>query len=203
MEPRLRLDGDAIESIGHVAGAIAVLVGLSGLALAIVLTDTFSLREQALSELGRPGANTALLFNGSLVLSGVLAAAFCASLVAKLNHVAQRAGVGLLALAGLALAGVGLFPMGHALHGPVAVGFFVLLTLGLLVSGYGDREFDRPGRSRVSLNLAVLHVLAWSFAIVALEGIALPELVGGVVYALWIVIVIIQRGRDLPIPVME
>ncbi len=203
MEPRLRLDGDAVESIGHVAGAIAVLVGLSGLALAIVLTEGFSLREQALSELGRPGANTAFLFNGSLVLAGSLAAVFCLSLIAKLNHGAQRAGVGLLALAGIALACVGLFPMGHALHGPVAVGFFLLLTLGLLVTGYGDREFGRPGRSRVSLNLAVLHVLAWSFAFVALEGIALPELVGGVVYALWIVIVIIQRGRDLPIPVME
>lgn len=201
MEPRLRLDADAVESIGHVAGIVGVIVGLAGVALAIALADGFSLREQALSELGASGADTALLFNGSLVVSGLLAAVFCASLVARLGNPFQRAGVALLAVSAVSLAGIGVFPMGDPLHLPFAVGFFVMLTVGLVVTGYGDREFGRPGRSRVSLNLALLHVVAWSFAYLTLEGIALPELAGGVVFGVWIVIVVIQRGRDLPTPV--
>lgn len=203
MAPRLNLDADAVESLGHVAGVIAATVGLAGVALAIGLSGEFSLREQALSELGATGASTAWLFNGTLVLAGFLAMLFCASLIARLRHVFQRAGVGLLGLAAASLVGVGLFPTGNPLHLPFAVGFFVLLTVGLLLTGYGDREADRPRRSRISLNLAVLHLLAWSFGFLTLEGVALPELVGGVIFAVWIIIVVIQRGRALPVPVME
>lgn len=203
MGARLRIDADAVESIGHVAGVIAVIVGLAGVGLAIVLADGFSLREQALSELGEPGATTEWLFNGTLLVAGVLAAVFCASLLPKLRQPFQRAGVALLGLAGIALAGIGVFPMGHVLHLPVAVAFFVSLTVGLVVAGYGDREHGRARRSRVSFNLALLHILAWSFAYVTLDGIALPELVGGLIFGVWIVIVVIQRGRELPTPVME
>lgn len=203
MGPRFKLDDEAVESLGHVAGVIATVVGLAGVALAIVLAEGFSLREQALSELGQAGASTAWLFNGTLVVAGLLATLFCASLVARLGHTFQRAGVALIGLSGLSLAGIGAFPMGHPLHRPLAIAFFVLLTIGLVVTGYGDREFGRPRRSRVSLNLAIMHVLAWSFAYVTLEGVALPELVGGVIFGVWILIVVIQRGRDIPLPIME
>lgn len=199
----LRLDADAIESVGHVAGIVAVIVGLAGVGLAIVLADGFSLRDQALSELGEPGASTEWLFNGTLLVAGVLSAVFCVSLLPRLTHARHRGGIAMLGLAGVALAGVGLFPAGSPLHLPFAVAFFSLLTLGLVVTGVADREFGRPMRSRVSLNLALLHVLAWAFAYLTLEGIALPELVGGLTFAVWIVIVVIQRGRDLPVPVME
>ncbi|MFW6448079.1 MAG: DUF998 domain-containing protein [Halobacteriota archaeon] len=198
MEVRPRLDAEAVESLGHVAGVVAALVGLAGVALSVVLAEGFSLREQALSELGQAGADTAWLFNGSVVVAGILGAIFAASILRRLAHPLQRVGVAILGLAALGLAAVGIFPMGHALHLPAALLFFVGLTVGLIVTSIGDRKIDRPRRSRISLNLALLHVLAWAFAFVTLEGIALPELIGGIIFAVWIVIVVIQRGRDLP-----
>ncbi|MFP4628470.1 MAG: DUF998 domain-containing protein [Halobacteriales archaeon] len=201
MELRTALDAEAVEALGHVAGIVAAIVGLAGVAMSVVLADGFSPREQALSELGQAGAATAWLFNGSLAVAGTLGAVFAASLLFRLAHPMQRLGVGILGLAALGLAGVGVFPMGEPLHLPAAALFFVGLTVGLVVVGLGDREAGRPMRSRVSLNLAFLHLLAWAFGYATLGGVALPELVGGIVFALWIVIVVIQRGRDLHVPV--
>lgn len=199
MRLRDRIGLDPVESIGHVIGMAAVVVATAGIALSIALAEGFSLQRQALSDLGAPGAPTAWLFNGTLAVAGILAAAFCASLLGRLRNVYQRAGVAALGVASLSLIAVGAFPTGHALHLPAAAGFFVGVTLGLALVGYGDHVGGRPGRSRIALNLALLHVVAWSFAYLTLPGVALPELVGGVALAIWIVVMVIQRGRGLPL----
>lgn len=194
-----RLEIDSAESIGHVIGMAAVVIGTAGIILSIALAEGFSLRRQALSDLGAPGVPQAWLFNGTLIVAGALAAIFCASLLDRLPNRYQRSGIGTLLVASVSLVGVGLFSTGHVLHRPASIVFFLGVTLGLALLGYGDHLAGRSGRSRIELNLALLHVLAWSFAVVTLRGVALPELVGGAVFAIWIVVMVIQRGRGLPI----
>lgn len=198
MERPRRVDTEAIESIGHVIGIAAVIVGIAGLALSIGLAEDFSLQANNLSDLGDPATALDWLFNGTIILAGVLSTAFFLALTGRLPEGTQRIGVGIFALSGAMLTGVGIFPTGHPLHMPLAGGFFAGVTIGLVVVGYGDRKAGRARRSKISWNLALLHVVAWSFAYVALEGVALPELVGVACYAIWILIVVIQRGRILP-----
>lgn len=198
MSFRDRLANVSLEGVGHVIGLAAVIVATAGIALSIGFAESFMLREHALSDLGAPGAETGWLFNGTVILAGVLATLFCLSLYPNLANRFRRLGTGLMAIAGLGAAGVGVFPLGHALHEPVAAVFFIGLTAGLVAFGYGDLERERPRRGQVLLNLALLHLVAWSFAIVTLDGLALPELVGIAAYGIWIILVVIHRGRLLP-----
>lgn len=197
MEVRGRLDLDSIEAVGHVIGVIAVFVGIAGLVLSVGLAEDFSIQQGALSDLGATDHELAWLFNGTLILAGALAAVFFASLIDRFDNRFQRIGTALNAVAGVLLLAVGVFPLGHALHAPVAIGFFLALSTGILITGYGDWQAGRPRRARVALNLVLLHALAWVFGIMMLEGIALPELVGALVYAIWVIILVVQRGREL------
>lgn len=194
---RDRLNHDSAEAIGHVIGMIAVFVGVAGLVLSIALATDFSIQDNALSELGEGDRELAWLFNGTTILAGALAAIFFAILIDRVKNRYQRTGMAIMAIAGVSLAGIGLFPIGHPLHLPVAVIYFVALSLGILMTGYGDRQRDRPLRAMVAFNLVLLHAIAWLFSYLTLEGIALPETVGALIYGIWIILIVIQRGRDL------
>lgn len=198
MHLRGRLDLHSIEAVGHVIGMMAVFTGVAGLIISIGLAVDFSVQQNALSDLGVADGTVAWLFNGTLVVSGALAAVFFGTLVDRFENRYQRIGGVLLALAGLSLLAAGLFPSGHALHLPASVAFFVAITAGILVGGYGDREHGRSRRATIAFNLVLLHVIAWVFGALTLDGSALPALVGGLVYAIWIILLVIQRGRDLP-----
>lgn len=198
MNARGRLDLDAVEAVGHVIGVIAIVGGISGLMLSIGLADDFSIQQDALSELGADDHDTAWLFNTTMIITGILATAFFGALINRLDDGYQRIGTAIMGLAGLGLAGVGLFPLGHGLHVPAAAIFFGGLSIGILVTAYGDHRTGHHRRARVALNLVLLHAVAWIFGIITLEGVALPELVGGLVYGIWVIILIVQRGRELP-----
>lgn len=198
MEWRDRLDLDSAEAIGHVVGMIAVFVGVAGLILSIALTTEFSIQNDALSDLGATEQELSWLFNGTLIVAGGLSAIFFGILSTRIENPYQRAGMVLNAIAGVALLGVGVFPIDHPLHLPVSVLFLIALTLGILVTGYGDRQGTRPRRAIVAFNLVLLHVIAWIFGSLMLDGVALPETVGALVFGIWILLLIIQRGEDLP-----
>lgn len=69
-------------------------------------------------------------------------------------------------------------------HGPVALPYFILLTLGLFAHGSGDAIAGRPHRGVRSIWYAVAHIAGWVLlGFLPLSGIALPEMVG--VLALW------------------
>lgn len=198
MRQRGQFDLDSVEAVGHVIGMIAVFVGVAGVILSMGLAEDFSVRTGALSDLGDPDRGLSWLFNWSLMLTGALATAFFATLINRFDNRYQRVGTAVLTVASASLLAVGIFPIGHAFHLPVSASFFITLTLGVLISGIGDHQVGRIRRSRVAFNLVLLHVIAWAFAYYALDGVALPELVGALVFAIWIILLVIQRGRDLP-----
>lgn len=171
---------------GPAAVAVSAVAVFGSVVLASwVLADWFTWTDNALSHLGEVGEPTAPLFNAGLVVSGLLGVAFAGRVYVAGTNAFHRFAAVLLGL-GLANAAlVGVFPLPHELHGPVAVAFFVLLTLGLFAHGSGDALAGRARRSVLSTWLAVAHVVAWVLlGVVPFDGIALPELVG--VLALWI-----------------
>jgi hypothetical membrane protein len=95
--------------------------------------------------------------------------------------------VAVLAVALVAMALVGVFPLPHAAHGPVAVAFFVLFTYGLVVHGTGDVLAGAVGRGLVSIWLGIAHPTAWLLGLLGdADGVAIPEFVGAGLLAGWV-----------------
>ena len=173
---------------------IAVAVTVGCILLAAVLSPEFAWRENALSNLGvsRTDAGTtttAMIFNGGLVTGSIIGVTV---MVSALRWSTRRDDQAILTLAGatLALMGlVGVFPQGETLHFPVAIGFFSLVSLTLWVDGgvlyrAGERRRGLVVAAAGTANIAVWVV--WFAVENPSEGLAIPELVGALVFAGWL-----------------
>lgn len=172
--------------LARLSGPVAAAVTIGSILLATVVSASFHWRTSALSDLGTVAA-TGWLFNGGLVLGALLGAPYGWALWTAaadwLGTIRTAAFAGAL----LSMAGVGLFPAGRPLHLPFAIGFFVLGTVTLIADGVA--RFRLP-TGKLSLAAGVASPAVWPFWLVVIApegGIAVPEFVGAVLFALWIV----------------
>ncbi|AZQ15226.1 DUF998 domain-containing protein [Halorubrum sp. PV6] len=184
--PTERAERDASDLV-RALGAAATLFALGGVAAAILLDPTFSWTADALSDLGvRP--RSAPAFNWGLMLGGAAGVGYAVGVWAT----SARRGVGvagraaLLALAMVAMAGVGRFDLTEPLHAPAAIGFYALLTATFAVDGA-----LRRGTTTGALALAFVpvHVAVWATFLAGwwpVTGLALPELPGAIALAAWV-----------------
>ncbi|EJN60135.1 DUF998 domain-containing protein [Halogranum rubrum] len=172
-------------SLARLSGYLAPVVTLGGILLAVVVSPSFSWSESALSDLG-VAASTALLFNGGLVVGGLLGLPYAYALWHD-----GPGGVGRLtplsfALAVTAMGLVGVFVSGTPLHFPVALSFYLLVSTTLVLDGLTRRSTPE---GRVSALLGVGHVVGWTIWVTGVRfgtGLAVPETVGAVVFATWV-----------------
>jgi hypothetical membrane protein len=183
-----------VERAALVAGPAAVAVSALGIFGSAVLASWvwgswFGWTTHALSDLGHVKEPTAPLFNGGLIVAGVLGVAFCWRVWRAATNAWHRLGAALMALGLVNSALVGVFPLPKDLHGVVALAYFVLFTLGLFAHGSGDALTDgRAARGVRSIWYGVAHVAAWVLlGLVPFDGIALPELVGALGLWAWTV----------------
>lgn len=171
------------------SGIASSLAGFLTTLSATVLSPTFSWTANALSDLGAADAGTPWLFNGGLIVAGIIALPFARVLFDTARNVLERAGA--LGFAGsvIGLALVGLFPIGTALHGPVAITYFLLFTVAMWLHGSGAALTGDVSRGLAAIWLGIGHLLAWlAWAASGLEGIAIPEIVGSAVLLAWVVL---------------
>lgn len=178
-----------MDDVGPWSGVVGPLVALAGI-LAATLTDpSFSWTHSALSDLGVAGPPTEWLFNGGLALGGLLAAPFVRWRWSTTTGLG-REGTAVLGLSLAAMVGVAAFPSGHPLHFPVAVGFYLLFTFALLLTGAGDLRRGAARRGTATVALAVGHLstwVLWSAGFRPGPGLAVPETVGALVLTGWMV----------------
>ena len=171
--------------LARLLGHAAPVVTLGTILLATVVSDSFTWTDSALSDLGVT-TGTALLFNGGLVVGGLLALPYAYAL-----WIAARSNVGRLTSVAFALAAttmglVGVFVSGHPLHLPVALSFYLLVTATLVLDGFARRTV---WQGRLSALLGVAHFLGWALWVAGSRfgtGLAVPETVGALVFALWV-----------------
>jgi hypothetical membrane protein len=182
-------EGWTLGRLTALAGPAAVVVSFVGVLGSVALASWvvgswFTWTGHALSDLGHPDRVVAPLFNYSLVVAGLLGVAYAGRVLTAGTNAFHRLGAVMLGLGLLNSALVGVFNLPHPMHGPVALVYFVLLTLGLFAHGSGDALAGRPRRGVLTTWLAVAHVAGWVLlSFVPFDGIALPELVG--VVGLW------------------
>lgn len=171
------------------AGVVGPLVGFAATLTATASSPSFRWFGSALSDLGAPGAATPWLFNGGLVLAGILTLPVAWALWVAAAGRLQRLGAGLAGLTMLALALIGVFPSGDPLHLPVAVTFFVLISVTAWVHGSGTVLAGAPRRGLVAIWLGIGHVLGWlGWLAVGPGGIAVPELAGTLLLYAWLLL---------------
>lgn len=188
-------DGSADESIessfpsptaARVLGAVATLAALGGILLAIRLDPTFSWTTDALSDLGVRD-RSAPAFNGGLVLGAVAGLGYAAGLWERghgdtLGQVRALA----FAFAMVSMAGIGVFDLTRPLHGPAAVGFYLLITVVFGIDGTVRRSV---ATGRIALGFVPVHVAVWISFLAGywpVSGLALPELPGALMLAAWV-----------------
>ena len=183
-------------TVARVLGAVATLAALGGIAIAIRLDPTFSWTADALSDLG-VRERSAPAFNGGLVLGGLAGLGYAAGLWERGRaRTAGRLRAVVFALAMVSMAGIGLFDLTRPLHGPAAVGFYLLVTVVVGIDGVVRRT---AVTGRLALGFVPVHVAVWASFLAGywpVTGLALPELPGALALAVWVWLV----G---PLPVVE
>jgi hypothetical membrane protein len=165
---------------------VATFVAFGAILTATTTAPWFSWTSNALSDLGHHERATATVFNGGLIVAGLVGAVFPLWLVFDIDGTVRRLGAAVLAATLVDLALIGFFPTPHDLHGTVSVLFFVGVTLGLVVWGVGDIVADRRLRGGAVASAGVFHAafwIVWWSSLVPYEGVAIPEFVGAVALA--------------------
>lgn len=193
-------------------GQLAPLVAGVAILAATTLDGEFAWTESALSDTGAlppdAGASIAVLledpsiavFDGGMLLAGLIGLPFAGLLFADAANAIERLGAVAFAAALIALAGVGVFPLPHALHGPAAILHFAGVTLFLWVYGTGAVLGGRPRFGIATVWVGIAQFLFWLLWAVALRpgpipGIAIPELVSAVAFGGWSFAVATRRRR--------
>ena len=166
----------------------------SGLSLTLVLAATvlspwFSWENNALSELGV--GEVSLLFNGAMLIGGVLIFFFALGLREYLDgNRLVRVGVNLIITSSIFLALVGVFTVDMMLmHGIVSLGPLMLAPLGFVFIGFGTEEarirkfsIGCGAAALVSILILPMIILFLPFKV----GFAVPEIINTIITTVWI-----------------
>lgn len=187
------VDGDRL---ARASGGAAVVVTMSTILLAMLLSPAFTVTGNALSNLGvtETAAGTpvtVVLFNGGLVVGGLLGVVFARTLWRLAGTTGERAAAGLFALTMTLMGAVGVFPQGTALHFPVAGGFYLCASLALWGDGLVSFLRGASRRAVAGLVSGTVNIggwVLWSLTGDPLrDGLAIPELVGALALSAWAV----------------
>ncbi|ELY43833.1 DUF998 domain-containing protein [Natronorubrum sulfidifaciens] len=190
--------------------APAIALGAIVLATLLAAPETFTWRDRALSDMGRYGTRTFLLFNGGLIVGGLLGVPFGWRLWIASHTLLERVGVGLLWVATIGLVGVGVFFLDHtefylatSLHGPAALLFFGLAPFAQWLYGSGLVLAEAPRLGLASIWLGLLHPIGWLGWLLYRIGsddpmawFAVPEFVAAVAFGGWVLLVAGTQWRQ-------
>ena len=193
-------------------GLVAPVLAVGSLLLATLLAspETFTWHGKALSDMGRPGAETFWLFNGGLIVAGLVGLPFVWRLWIGVDGVLERAGTGLLAVTVVGMIGVGVFFLEHTdyylatdLHGLAALVTFVAGPIGALVFGVGAWLAGDRRLGGGSVGLGVASVVNWTLWIWYVRSVssdpwvwfALAEFVAAALFAGWVFLVASRSWR--------
>lgn len=185
---------DGRERLLQRSGLGAVAVTLGAIFVATLVSPAFAWTGNALSNLGVTGTAagtglTVVLFNGGLVLGGLLGVGFALAVWRSASSLGGRATAVSLGSALVFMALVGVFPQDTAPHFPVAASFYLLVSVTLWLDGV--TAFRQGWRRRAALAAALGTAnfagwLVWGLTGPPTRpGLAIPELWGALCFSVW------------------
>lgn len=202
----------AATATGLVAPAIAAVTILA----ATLVDPGFVWADDALSNLGElpagesitlsflAGAPEFALFNGGLILTGLVGLPFAWRLWTDADHILHRVGALQFAGALIALALVGVYYIPREPHGAVAIAHYLLGIVFMWTYGTGSVLAGRTRWGLVTIWLGIVHLMAWLVWAAALTGpipgLAIPETVGAAIFGGWSAVAAREKLGWPPLP---
>ena len=186
-----------IERLCLWCGLVATLVIFVCVTVSTIIAsaDEFTWEDNALSDLGRPGASTFWLFNCGLTGGGCIGLPF-AWPVWKVSYFRmERANVCFFITAMLSLAFIGIFHLPTSPHGWFAFFFFIGVPLTLFIYGRNQRYHGHNRVAAISIILGTGYVLMWatwipvSITRSSADWFAVTEYLSGTIFGSWLVMV--------------
>ncbi len=187
-------------------GILGFCIAYCGISISILLSPWFNWYSNALSDLGVPSNPAAPVFNGSLILSGLILSFFGLSLL--IHEIENRRIIGtigfvLFFISAIALMGIGLFNETiHFYHALSTLFFFLTLMLSSVVYGLQlilKRSTRLTGSFFIVCGLTdIIILLGFLLGFIAplispiITGEAIPEIVLVFFGQLWIIITSIR-----------
>ncbi|MFB6186040.1 MAG: hypothetical protein ABEI86_04130, partial [Halobacteriaceae archaeon] len=82
---------------------------------------------------------------------------------------------------------IGIFDTTHPWHFSVSIVFFIGITYGWFIHGSGIILNERKRTGVAIMWLGILHTTGWVlWSFVGIEGIAIPETIGAILLAIWV-----------------
>lgn len=179
-------------------GVAAPVVGVVGVALAALLAPEFNAVDHGFSHLGVADGVASWVFNGTVVLVGVVAFPFGLVLAFTANNLLEKAGVACLWIGVFCMFLLGFVTLDYyAAHLALGLTFFSLVTVAFYVYGAGNVYEGRVTHGLVSIAFGALHQAAWLvWGVVYFRGyqgplleapaILLPEAAGLLLLIAWV-----------------
>jgi hypothetical membrane protein len=171
-----------------VCGIFAPIVAFAGITVSFVLTLSKGYSISALSDLGVQQGVAAVLFNSSLVISGLLTLVFALGLLlSPRGKILGKIGAFILVLDALALTAIGTFPENvEPTHFYASVTFFVLFPISLLFIGMALLQMSQLNLGLFTFSAAIVAALVW--AIPHGGGVAFPETIAALSASTWSIV---------------
>lgn len=174
--------------VAAACGILTPIIAFTCISMAIALYPQFSWTDNALSDLGVVEGAVSMIFNGGLMVSGILALAFAIGVQNYLNNsVIGKVGAFLFALDAIALIAIGAFPEKTAPHFPASVAFFTLFPLAMLFIGIILIKKNEKPMAAFSFLAAIFSIAIWVFQYTVGfgKGVAIPETLTALAVSAW------------------
>jgi len=180
---------------------------------AIALSPWFSFSNNELSDLGNTSSNggASLLFDGGLVLAGLLMFAFAALIPYRSRHNRVLVWTIPLAVTAVDLALVGVFPenVPGPVHRVVSGVLFLMITITLISYGFSARLLGSPRVGSIALVFgfvtAFIWITTWPWSGVVNQwsvwpwgGVSIQESLTAAMFTTWLVIVALKMTGSPP-----
>jgi hypothetical membrane protein len=171
-----------------ISGIISSTLPLTMILASTVLEESFSWNRNALSDIGV--SHLAWLFNGALVIGGLLNLLFAVGLRSFIDKIVLlKMGVSLIMVSSISLTLVGVFTENYSsIHVLVALGYLLLTPLGLICIGGREMSLQIGKVSLVlgiSALLTILGLPIITFVANLQMGFAVPEFMESLVLSIW------------------
>jgi hypothetical membrane protein len=179
--------------IAGFCGVLSPILTLTLIAIAISYYPPFNWTVNALSDLGIQ-ENSAIIFNSSLIIGGIIALFFAYGLKELLwKQTIGKLGVLVFISATISMIAIGVFPENvKPWHFYASVAFFLLLPISqFLVAAALLRNTSEKLSGFISLFIGIVSLFNWAFLIFQVfpwQGIAIPELIASVAAATWSIV---------------
>ncbi|MEM3597052.1 MAG: DUF998 domain-containing protein [Candidatus Bathyarchaeia archaeon] len=177
--------------VAAVCGILTPIIAFTCISAAIALYPPFSWVDNALSDLGVVEGAVSMIFNGGLMVSGILALAFAIGVQNYLNNsIIGKIGAFLFALDAIALIAIGAFPENTAPHFPASVAFFMLFPVAMLFIGAVLTKKSEKTMAVFSFLAAIFSIAIWIFQynVGFGKGVAIPETLTAIAVSAWALI---------------